>query len=436
MVQVYTLLFIMPTRSRSVWRASATLLSVLAMLPSPVMAETKRAEPKALGEVLAGNEELSTYYSLIKNNPDILLQLPHSGGVTLIAPSNEAFNKTQSLNLEDSNLITSLLQYHILPLSVNVSSLEPGPSYLFPTLLTSSNYTNVTAGQNILLSRQHDDTTVVTSGLGTRSTFFESPDQDIPFTGGFIQIVDTLLVPPSRLEITARDAYKDLTSFLGALYKSGLSPALSSQKDITILAPRNAAFQSIASALDPLSREDLATVLKYHIIPDKVLSSSDLSALGNSTGSSLATLLGADSRASKVTVSRAGNNIFFNSAQLLQSDILLANGVIHIIDNVLNPDEFAEVPDLEAKSQTPVFQVSKGAETRTGTRVPAPFTTWLPCTTDCPEPTVDANTQRTATTTGRNGVNSQTSSGMGAQVTAVAGILGAVGVGVIGMGVM
>ncbi|CAP65598.1 uncharacterized protein PODANS_6_10890, partial [Podospora anserina S mat+] len=290
--------------------------------------------------------------------------------------------------------------------------------------------------QNILLSRQHDDTTVVTSGLGTRSTFFESPDQDIPFTGGFIQIVDTLLVPPSRLEITARDAYKDLTSFLGALYKSGLSPALSSQKDITILAPRNAAFQSIASALDPLSREDLATVLKYHIIPDKVLSSSDLSALGNSTGSSLATLLGADSRASKVTVSRAGNNIFFNSAQLLQSDILLANGVIHIIDNVLNPDEFAEVPDLEAKSQTPVFQVSKGAETRTGTRVPAPFTTWLPCTTDCPEPTVDANTQRTATTTGRNGVNSQTSSGMGAQVTAVAGILGAVGVGVIGMGVM
>ncbi|KAK0671703.1 FAS1 domain-containing protein [Cercophora samala] len=436
----------MQTMSRSVWRASATLLSVLFMLSSPTLAEsitmTKRvAEPKALGEVLAGNEELSTYYTMIKKNPDILLQLPHSGGVTLIAPSNEAFNKSHPFDLEDSALVTALLQYHILPLSVNVSSLEPGPSYLFPTLLTSSNYTNVTKGQNILLSRQHDDTTVITSGLGTRSTLFEAPDQDIPFTGGFIQIVDTLLVPPSRLELTARDAYKDLTSFLGALYKSGLSPALSSQKDITILAPRNAAFQSVASALDPLSKEDLAAILKYHIIPDKVLSSADLASLDNSTGSSLATLLGgggADGKlASRVTVSKAGNNIFFNSAQLLQSDVLLANGVIHIIDNVLNPDEFAEVPDPEAKSQTPAFQVSKGAETRTGTRVPAPFTTWLPCTTDCPEPTVEANTQRTATTTDRNGVNSQSSSGMGAQVTAAAaGILGAVGMGVIGMGVM
>ncbi|KAK4197541.1 FAS1 domain-containing protein [Triangularia verruculosa] len=432
----------MHERSRSPWRLLASLLAMLATAPFSSMAwsngrEAKRAtEAKALGEVLAGNEELSTYYSLIKQNPDILLQLPHSGGVTLIAPSNEAFNKSHVFDLTDSALVTSLLQYHILPLSVNVSSLEPGPTYLFPTLLTSSAYTNVTKGQNILTSRQHDDTAVITSGLGTRSTILEPPFQDIPFTGGFIQVVDTLLVPPSRLETTARDAYKDLTSFLGALFKSGLAPDLSSQRDITILAPRNAAFQSISSALDPLSKEDLATVLKYHIIPDKVLSSSDLSSLANSTGSSLATLLGSDDKASKVTVSKAGNNIFFNSAQLLQSDVLLANGVIHIIDNVLNPDEFAETPDLEAKSQTPVFQVSKGAETRTGTRVPAPFTTWLPCTTDCPEPTVEANTQRTATTTGRNGVNSQSSSGMGAQVTAAAAILGAVGMGVIGLGAM
>ncbi|KAK4180476.1 FAS1 domain-containing protein [Triangularia setosa] len=435
----------MYAKSRGLWRVSAILLTLVAMLPSPTTAgwpkDVKRAtEAKALGAVLAGNEELSTYYNLIKQNPDILLQLPHSGGVTLIAPSNEAFNKSNSFDLKDSALVTSLLQYHILPLSVNVSSLEPGPSYLFPTLLTSPAYTNVTKGQNILISRQHDDTAVITSGLGTRSTLLEVPSQDIPFIGGFIQVVDTLLVPPSRLELTARDAYKDLTSFLGALYKSGLAPDLSSQRDITILAPRNAAFQSIASALDPLSREDLAAILRYHIIPDRVLSSSDLSSLGNSTGLSLVTLLGSDSKAGKVTVSKAGNNIFFNSAQLLQADILLANGVVHIIDNVLNPDEFVEVPDPEARSQTPVFQVSKGAETRTGTRIPAPFTTWLPCTTDCPEPTVDANTQRMTTTTGRNGVNSQSSSGMGAQITAAAaaaaGILGAAGMGVIGMGVM
>ncbi|KAK0726204.1 FAS1 domain-containing protein [Apiosordaria backusii] len=341
-------------------------------------------------------------------------------------------------------MLTSLTAHCALQRSLQqISPLRPDRlrSCDFPSPIPhppplSQSYTNVTKGQNILISRQHDDTTVITSGLGTRSTILEPPFQDIPFAGGFIQIVDTLLVPPSRLELTARDAYKDLTSFLGALYKSGLAPDLSSRKDITILASRNAAFQSIASALDPLSREDLSTILQYHIIPDQVLSSSDLSSLDNSTGSSLVTLLGSDDKASRVTVSKAGNNIFFNSAQLLQSDILLANGVIHIIDNVLNPDEFAEVPDLEAKSQTPVFQVSKGAETRTGTRVPAPFTTWLPCTSDCPEPTVDASTQRTATTTGRNGVNSQSSTGLGAQVTAAAGFLGVVGMGVIGMGVM
>ncbi|KAK4186323.1 FAS1 domain-containing protein [Podospora australis] len=411
---------------------TGSLLAVLAVLP--LLAEAASSSPsriwpwtrtpqekrqtKALGAVLAGQQDLSTYYSLIKQYPDILLQLPNFAGVTLIAPSNEAFNNSHEWNPDNATLVTNLLQYHILTGTVNTAALVAGPSTLQRTLLTNKAYTNVSSGQNVVVAKQHDDLTVLTSGLGTRSTIIEP---DIAFTGGFIQMVDTLLIPPVRLEITARDAYKELTAFLGALYSTGLAEEISNMPNITILAPRNTAFQSISSSLSALSESSLRDVLKYHIIPNNVIPSS-----GFLNGTTLSPLLGKES---KIFITQIGNNLYFNRAQMLQADILLANGVLHMIDNVLSQNASDTRPDEESKTQPPVF--AQTGLTSTGTRHPVPYTSFLPCTTEgCPVSTSTTESSLTAKTTV---VSTRSSSALAGRVTGLG--MAVVGMG-MGMGVM
>ncbi|KAK4464588.1 FAS1 domain-containing protein [Cladorrhinum samala] len=388
---------------------------------------------RPLDDVLAGIPDLSTYYGLLKSNPDILFQIPSLSGVTLIAPSNEAFNKSQNFQTENSTYITSLLQYHIIKGVISAKDLEIGPSIFAPTLLTSKAYTNVSAGQNVILTNQHDDTTVITSGVGSRSTITE---RDIKFAGGLIQQVDTILVPPTALEHTARDAYRDLTGFLGALYSTGLVAEFSTTPGVTILAPRNAALQKIATPISAMSKQQLASVLRYHLIPNQVVPASSFF-LGSRNFTSGA-LDSAAGPGKKVRVTRLGNNLFFNRAQLLQSDVLIANGVLHIIDGVLNPDleDQQQVPDERAATQPAAFnQPATGAQTSTGTKAPVPFTSSLPCTTECPVPTETEGAQAVATTRSRP-VSTRTSSGEGARCTGMTGMNAAVGMmaGVVGVG--
>lgn len=68
--------------------------------------------------------------------------------------------------------------------------------------------------------------------------------------------------------------------------------------------------------------------------------------------------------------------MFINSAQVTEKDILIANGVIHTIDAVLNPDDAGEVPNPDVATQKPVF-----ASATPVTNVP--FTSAIPCSTAC-----------------------------------------------------
>jgi len=242
----------------------------------------------------------------------------------VVAPSNEAFAKSQSWQPDNTTLVTALLRYHVLQGALVAGNMTEGPPVFKSTLLADKAFTNVTGGQNVVVYRQAGDTVVFASGAGTRSTLLEA---DALFRGGSVQMVDTLMVPPARLETTARDTYnRDLSAFLGALYAAGIAGEVADAADVTIFAPRNAAFQKLAGALEALGPEELRAVLRYHVVPGKVLAST---ALANDT--ELVSSLGPEKGAVKIT--RAGNNVFVNAAQVVQPDILIANGVVHVIDN-------------------------------------------------------------------------------------------------------
>ncbi|KAH8886397.1 Fasciclin-domain-containing protein [Thozetella sp. PMI_491] len=378
-----------------------------------------------LGTVLASKSNLSTYTDLVKTYPDILLQLPNYAGI--VAPNNEAFTKLGSAwDPKNKSMVTDILEYHMLQGTVATGAIMEGPSYFYPTFLTDPLYTNVTGGQNMIVNKQGGDIVVFTSGLGSRSTLVEA---DITFSGGLIQMVDSLMVPPARLEPTARDAYKDLTAFLAALYATDLVDYFANTPNVTIFAPRNAAFQLVSGALEALSKEDLAAVMRYHILPGVVIPSPKFQNGTNFTAGTLAS--------SKIHITRSGNNMYVDRAQLLQPDILIANGVVHIIDGVLNPNAATATPDISVGTQAPVFTLT--GDTSVGTEQPVPFTSYLPCTTDCPPPPGSNSTEAPAhgpATTTSGGAKSSTSSGAAAAGPRCTGMpmVAGMGAGLLGLG--
>lgn len=308
-----------------------------------------------------------------------------------------------------------LLQYHILQGTVAIGAIEEGPTFVKPTLLTSPKYTNVTSGQNVLVTKQPGDVVVFTTSIGTRCTLTAS---DITFQGGLIHIVDNLLIPPVNISETA-EAFK-VTSFLGGLYAADLMPETEVRKNVTIFAPQDEAFDLVGGSLDSLDDEALARIMGYHVIPNEVIVSSSLT-----NGTRLNTL--SDNEGDDVLVRQAGNNKYINSAQIVQPDILIANGIMHIISNVLNPDAAAASPDPDIGTQAPVFAVSTARDV---------FTSDLPCTTNCPVTTTPSSAEATTSDSAATTTTDMYTSVMddaGAMATAhVAGAaLGMIGAGMV-----
>lgn len=67
-------------------------------------------------------------------------------------------------------------------------------------------------------------------------------------------------------------------------------------------------------------------------------------------GSSVPSLLGPN-----LLITLTDGDVFVNSAKVLIPNILVANGVVHVIDNVLNPNNTMAMPMPTASVQMPAF---------------------------------------------------------------------------------
>jgi uncharacterized surface protein with fasciclin (FAS1) repeats len=151
--------------------------------------------------------------------------------------------------------------------------------------------------------------------------------QDVAFTGGVIHVIDHVLTLPANISATLVGA--KLSSLYGALNATSLLSTVNGLKDVTIFAPSNAAFKSIGSALANASVADLTSILTYHVVNGTTPLYS--SSLANNT--SVQTVNGAN-----LTVHFGTNNqVFVNGAKVITPNVLVAGGVVHVVDNVLNP---------------------------------------------------------------------------------------------------
>jgi hypothetical protein len=145
-----------------------------------------------------------------------------------------------------------------------------------------------------------------------------------------IHVVDTAMsfAPPLQL-FTAR---ADLLAYNGAVEAADLGldvgleedggPA-STSTDITFFVPNDVAFQAVGSAVERIDQEALTEVLQYHTIRDKIIFSPSI------TNTSVATLEGNDLVFSVLS----NGDVFVNAAKIVFANVILSNGVAHIIDS-------------------------------------------------------------------------------------------------------
>ena len=122
----------------------------------------------------------------------------------------------------------------------------------------------------------------------------------------------------------AAGSFKTLVT---AVQAAGLVDTLKGPGPFTVFAPTDEAFAKIPKAdLDALLKDKakLTAVLTYHVVPGKVMAA-DVKA------GKVKTVQGGE-----LTVSTTGG-VKVDAANVVKTDIVASNGVIHVIDRVLMP---------------------------------------------------------------------------------------------------
>ncbi len=121
-------------------------------------------------------------------------------------------------------------------------------------------------------------------------------------------------------------------TLVAAVQAAGLVETLKGEGPFTVFAPTDEAFAALpAGTVDnlllPENRDQLVSILTYHVVPGRLLADDVLAS------ATLTTVQG-----QSLTVSLEGGVPKVDAATILQTDIEASNGVIHIIDSVLLPN--------------------------------------------------------------------------------------------------
>ncbi len=124
------------------------------------------------------------------------------------------------------------------------------------------------------------------------------------------------------------DNFKTLVA---AVKAAGLVETLQGKGPFTVFAPTDEAFAklpagTVENLLKPENADKLAAILKYHVVPGKVMAA-DVKTMEAKT---------AQGQSLKLKVSETGVTV--DNAKVIKTDLLAENGVIHVIDSVILPN--------------------------------------------------------------------------------------------------
>lgn len=281
-------------------------------------------------DVVAASSNFSTLKSAVVK-ADLQATLKSAGPFTVFAPDDAAFAASgitsSVINSLTAAQVKSILLYHTIASKILAAEVPAGP-----------NSKVITAGG--------DSVFVTKNASGVFINGIKVKTADVAVGNGVIHVIDRVLNPPVG-NIVETAVASGLDSLAKAVTRAttapGGDPALVttlSNAKLTVFAPTNAAFSELLSALGLANIDDipvatLLAVLRYHVVGDRAFSS-DL-ANGSLTmlagGSTTVNL--SNGTAGGPTV--AGNGNGGNKSNIIATNIVCRNGVVHVIDRVLIP---------------------------------------------------------------------------------------------------
>jgi len=253
---------------------------------------------------------------------------PSNQGMTLFAPTNDAFAAAGITELPDGATLSAVLKYHVVDATVRAGDLPSSSKGAVP--ITS-------LGGDFYLSNVGGDAGVFLNGNT------EVVATDIEGSNGVVHVINRTLLPPSSNVVEIAQSFNpdEFTQLVAALVRtSGQDPdllaALSGDGAFTVFAPTDAAFEALYTALgvtsvDEIPLATLTAVLQHHVIASPRVFSTDLESGAFATLNGNITI---DAAAGTIT---DGSGAVANLADAALLNVLGTNGVIHVIDKVLLP---------------------------------------------------------------------------------------------------
>jgi uncharacterized surface protein with fasciclin (FAS1) repeats len=129
----------------------------------------------------------------------------------------------------------------------------------------------------------------------------------------------------------------EFSTLLAAVEAAGLAEALSGPGPFTVFAPTDAAFAELpGGALDtllkPANQEQLDAILTYHVVPGELMAA-DITPGEVTTVNSAPLAVAVDAGDVQITDGQG------NKANVIKADVEASNGVVHVIDSVLLPED-------------------------------------------------------------------------------------------------
>ncbi|WP_343486776.1 fasciclin domain-containing protein [Allomuricauda sp. d1] len=322
------------------------------LLPQSAVDFLAAMQMKTIVELAIETDDLSLLVdALVAADAGLVETLSGEGPFTVFAPTNQAFadllhflgddfNSLSDFDTEaEINILVKVLTYHVV-----------AGTAAFSTDLSNGQHITTVQGENlgiILNSSVHiDDATDTNASVIT---------PDVEASNGVVHIIDKVLLPQEVLDALApatpnivelAQSVDDLSLLVDALIQAdaGLVDVLSGDGPFTVFAPTNQAFADLLHALGsnfnsladfdtPEEKTLLAKVLTYHVVSGDALASGDLK-----NHQRLHTVQGED-----VTVI-LNHGVFIRdkthvNAEVIGADNEASNGIVHLIDKVLLPQE-------------------------------------------------------------------------------------------------
>jgi len=257
---------------------------------------------------------------------DLVSVLRGNGPFTVLAPTNDAFATFLSANgfaqLSDvpTDVLSQILLNHVISADVSAADLvalsgADGKGYTRTNASGAGNENiSLLFDTNGALPRFNNTANVVSADVA-----------DISASNGTVHIIDAVLGLPDVVDHALNN--DNFTSLTGALTSENLVTTLQGDGPFTVFAPTNDAFASFTNP----NGNALSSILLNHVLIGSTALSTGLASGYVTTG---ATNADGDNLSLYVNVD---DNVMFNgSSMAIVTDIIGTNGVVHVVDNVID----------------------------------------------------------------------------------------------------